>query len=184
MSPLAKRSPRAPVLQPRTALRALSEKPPRRTGYRSAAAATSRWRARARSRRPRLRSARHRRSVDAPAQWQVAPARAAADSRRSSRARARARARGSRRPGVHWSSHRSSREPAGELDLAKPFDRLMQGRADGPALDLEVVGDLVVGEAVVVASHDDRPLPVGQLSQRGKEVDAVRRGVEAVVTRR
>src|SRR5204862_8355155 len=105
-------------------------------------------------------------------------------SRRSSRSRATARVRGSRHPVVHQSSHRSSREPPGELDLAKTFDRLMQRRADGPAFDVEVVGDLVVGKAVVVASHDDRPLPLWQLAEGGKEIDTVRGGVEAVVTGR
>jgi len=46
---------------------------------------------------------------------------------------------------------------------------LMQGRADGPAFDVEVVGDLVVRKSVVVAGHDDCPLPLG--SSPGRQED-------------
>src|SRR5205814_5684619 len=63
--------------------------------------------------------------------------------------------------------------PSSNLDLAQPFDGLMQSRADGPALDLEVAADLVIGEPVVVARDDDRPLPLGQLPQGGEQIDTV-----------
>jgi hypothetical protein len=62
--------------------------------------------------------------------------------------------------------------------LTQLLDRLVERRAHGPALDVEVARDLVVAEAVVVAGDDDGALPLRQLPECRQQVGAVCVGVD------
>src|SRR5438105_521652 len=81
-------------------------------------------------------------------------------------------------------THRAADQPAGGLRRPELRERLRQRRTDGAAADRERRGDLLVALVVVVAGDDDRPLALGQLTERRQEVRTLDGEVDLVARRR